>query len=785
MAMASAADCTDEALIADEYDVAVDVMQAIGVFNGSKGYLNPKNTLTRAEAAKVITYLAITKTNADRLTTAEAPFADVEADNWAAGSIAYAKQLGIVSGSAGNYRPADALTGYEFAKMLLVVIGYKAENQGYKGTNWSNNVNLDALSAGLLKGLDIDLGANILREEAAQMAFNALQAKVAYYAGNTSITIGDATIAVGGSVQLREQTLAQKLYPTLVKTAVAADDAFGYNTKAWFYNDKKVATVKDYTVVASYAGTANTLTKGALYNLFAADVTMNVYENGKDVGVDVVGDEGYTTKAGLDNFAGATVEIVKNNDGTKEVITKIATPAKVTKVVDATATDKRYIQLDTNFDGTADITKYETTSFEKDQYVLIYLKDGVIIGAEAATTTYGTVTQIAGVNASAVSSIYLDGVAVPVAGSKVAGVYNDDFTSLINKKQTLILQNGYAVACVSDAAAKATLSDYVYITKVGVQATDAMGLGLNYKMVEVVHMDGTIELVKGKYVTGEGAVDPAESLNDFVKMTDASGLKTFSADLVGDTIGTGKPFVAYDTDAETFAATTKSIALADSDKAYLTANSTVLTIGTNTAGETTAKVSAIPTAATLADTLVVYSKNTATTPASYEVEVVISLGASTATAVDLYYVVGTELGRVYDAASKATYKQVAAYEVATGLKKVVNVALDETATGFCAYTVNEYGVYDFAAQVDAAKYYDFAAGDGTEVGLYGNYMSVGSIEDADVSAAVIIDVKGTAVKTVADLMAKDKLTGADDKIAFSVYHDATNNKIKAIVVTAY
>jgi len=42
-----------------------------------------------------------------------------------------------------------------------------------------------------------------------------------------------------------------------------------------------------------------------------------------------------------------------------------------------------------------------------------------------------------------------------------------------------------------------------------------------------------------------------------------------------------------------------------------------------------------------------------------------------------------------------------------------------------------------------------------------------------------------AGKTVADLMAKDKLTGADDKIAFSVYHDATNNKIKAIVVTAY
>ena len=51
-----AADYGDEALVDADYQTAVDVMSAIGVFNGNKGNLYPKDTLTRAEAAKVITY---------------------------------------------------------------------------------------------------------------------------------------------------------------------------------------------------------------------------------------------------------------------------------------------------------------------------------------------------------------------------------------------------------------------------------------------------------------------------------------------------------------------------------------------------------------------------------------------------------------------------------------------------------------------------------------------------------------------------------------------------------
>ena len=169
-----AAAYTDQASIDAKYETAVAVMTEIGVFQGTSGVFNPQKGLTRAEATKVIAYMLMGETNAKKLSAGSKPFADVELTHWAAGTIAYAKGLGIVSGAAGNFDPNGELTGYAFAKMLLCALGYDADAEGYKGDNWESNVNRDAILKGLLTGLAIDMGANITREQACQMAFNAL-----------------------------------------------------------------------------------------------------------------------------------------------------------------------------------------------------------------------------------------------------------------------------------------------------------------------------------------------------------------------------------------------------------------------------------------------------------------------------------------------------------------------------------------------------------------------------------------------------------------------------------
>ena len=168
------ADFSDAAKI--EHKEAVEVMAKIGVLNGYEdGSFRPEGTLTRAEAAKIIAYVLLGDTKSLGTTT-EAPFTDVPAANWAAPAVAYCVNKGIINGMGdGTYAPAGKLTGYSFAKMLLVAVGVKGE---YTGTGWTVAVADAADEADLLEGLDnLVLSADITRDQAAQMALNALKLK--------------------------------------------------------------------------------------------------------------------------------------------------------------------------------------------------------------------------------------------------------------------------------------------------------------------------------------------------------------------------------------------------------------------------------------------------------------------------------------------------------------------------------------------------------------------------------------------------------------------------------
>ena len=74
------------------------------------------------------------------------------------------------------------MTGLWFGKMLLVVLGYDAEIEKLVGSSGAINTAKLALNTDLDKDMgDITMSKELAREEAAQMAFNAMKATLMEY----------------------------------------------------------------------------------------------------------------------------------------------------------------------------------------------------------------------------------------------------------------------------------------------------------------------------------------------------------------------------------------------------------------------------------------------------------------------------------------------------------------------------------------------------------------------------------------------------------------------------
>ena len=172
---------TDDADI--EQKEAVALLSGLGILEGpGDGTFNPKGTISRGAAAKILTWLLEGKAKADAIKAAgveKSSFSDVPATSSNAAFIEYCAMKGIVSGrSDGTFRRADGLTGQAFLKMVLVALGVKdidfntATNPG-----WAIDATVRAEEMGLLDGIDTDkvlMSAQLSRENACQIAFNAL-----------------------------------------------------------------------------------------------------------------------------------------------------------------------------------------------------------------------------------------------------------------------------------------------------------------------------------------------------------------------------------------------------------------------------------------------------------------------------------------------------------------------------------------------------------------------------------------------------------------------------------
>lgn len=310
-AMASAAGYKDAADVSETYAQAVDVLSAVGVLNGYEdGSFKPTADISREEMAKMIAVLANAGDDVSTLYATACTFADVAKDRWSASYVAYCAKTGIVAGrSATTFDPYGKVTGLETAKMLLVVLGFSAEEQGYIGADWKINVLRDAKNIGLLDGFaaGYNVDAAISRQEAAHMMLNALMTKVvvgvlsdniikvtnAVYKQWQGATLIDANkkglVNLYGNVVVSSTTLWEALYGGNLRISTTSDrDCYGRPSTVWEWKDEKgkVTTIGTYpaTPVWSSNDTNLTAVRTEVKSYVSGITKWSVYSDGKYLG---------------------------------------------------------------------------------------------------------------------------------------------------------------------------------------------------------------------------------------------------------------------------------------------------------------------------------------------------------------------------------------------------------------------------------------------------------------------------------------------------------------------
>ena len=296
---------------------AVDACTALNIIGGyPDGSFKPEGNITRAEVTKMICVALNGGKEPNLATNATPTFSDVRTNAnsaWAEKYIESCASQGIVSGvGAGKFAPAGNVTGTQLAKMLLVALGYKSENEGFTGNAWATNVNTIASAKGLYTGLEkLDVSAALTRDSAAQMIWNALNAYEVEYKTNlvadkdgklsTQITVQDKVgidnktkitllndkydaIAITGTLTKVQQDKGKSTYSITVtdpkqdgKNYNNSTDPVSYTEVAKDYSDLLYQNVrvlvkpdnngKDAVVYGVYATNKNTTQTGILKNL--------------------------------------------------------------------------------------------------------------------------------------------------------------------------------------------------------------------------------------------------------------------------------------------------------------------------------------------------------------------------------------------------------------------------------------------------------------------------------------------------------------------------------------
>ncbi|MBR2897451.1 MAG: S-layer homology domain-containing protein [Oscillospiraceae bacterium] len=171
--MAGAASFRDSANVSLLTAEAVDIMSDLKIIAGfPDGTFKPAETLTRAQAAKILSCILLGPEKAETLAAGGTTFADVPASHWANKYIEFCASKGVVAGvGGGKFNPDGKLSGTAFGKMLLVAIG--ADASALTGAGWDTNTMTQLKEKRLDHGVTVK-NDEIDRQSACRLAMNAL-----------------------------------------------------------------------------------------------------------------------------------------------------------------------------------------------------------------------------------------------------------------------------------------------------------------------------------------------------------------------------------------------------------------------------------------------------------------------------------------------------------------------------------------------------------------------------------------------------------------------------------
>jgi len=499
------------------YTTAVEVMTGIGAINGyADGTFKPLDSITRAEAAKMVAYAILTPRVAQMLPKTTSSFTDVAATNWASPFIEYCVSKGIINGMGdGTFVPAGNVTGYQIAKMMLCAVGYGKQDE-YVGANWDLNVAIDAVDKGIFAGtLDTDLNDAATREEAALYVFNAMSGitQVVYDTTTNEYKDSAANATIGkqkyglkfarSTVNGVDGYVWENGAGTALSTFVPLENVIGTST-----NGTSIAQLTTFTAASTkYIAT---LATGAKYFLNGTEITVVTYAAGTEYPENtfiLIDGELYQVKTGNTiettdaaaaakakceeiNVSGAIVNLINTNADNKAE--KVSIVLKSVGIV-GVAPYVNPVTGAVTISGIGTFAK-DTVTYPADLAafdVVLFYTDGLgVTRIEKAATVKGQMTEFRTTSILFSGNVLSESGLTPgvLSAFNAVGNFNVDAAAYVD-------DNGDIISIKADAAAPITATygvviDYKYVAEDGTPGT--LGYVPASAKVQLIKEDGTI-----------------------------------------------------------------------------------------------------------------------------------------------------------------------------------------------------------------------------------------------------------------------------------------------------
>ena len=517
---------------------AVDACTALNIIGGyPDGSFKPEGNITRAEVTKMICVALNGGKNPAVSTNTTPTFSDVRGNAnaaWAEGYIESCAAQGIVSGvGGGKFAPNGNVTGVQLAKMLLVSLGYKSENEGFTGNAWATNVNVRAAQKGLYAGLEkMDTSAAITRDNAARMVWNALNAYEVEYKTTlvtdskgqltSQITLQDKVDGYFQKISLLKDKYEAETYVATFNGNYDTGDAgkegyinvggrtFPYDLDLKYIGEEVKVLYKDetdgvadrldskdtiYGVYVTGETTVYNVIKDDIQKVTASKIKFNDVEHDWVAGGSIVYNYGAKdattmTKANLDALkvaSGDTIKFIENDNG--KIARAYVVESSISKLT-AVSASKISIQ------GVGSIEVKDNTVYDKaaKDDVVVYTKlyksnkdDATFVVTKADTVT-GKVKSFNGLE-----KVNVDGTSYSIDKTELVSSKLPDLTdnkietfqnSNLEKNATLYLINGFVGAADSD------VDDSTYALVTDADNMSKIGNAISGAKVQLLTLDG-------------------------------------------------------------------------------------------------------------------------------------------------------------------------------------------------------------------------------------------------------------------------------------------------------